>query len=744
MFRETRVNNRLEQDKKVRQNQISELIKIFEEDQIQTDVAQQFSNQLEQAAFELSGGENTREYRTRLNTVKIRLNGTKGQFIRQVLLQNIMTPLELMSFDMSKLNENSIQTFLEQNNRQFPQKNISNRLVQRIVMDKDLSQNSNEKQKESNNDLKINSQQQQKEQVNVENFNQLDQNKPTELIQTEIKQQNIEEHPQPITETEKIDFAPQEEPIQQFEEYIDYSFEYNQKQRDFVEGNDFPNIEELQINEIKQNNLQDDQFGNSPLPSDNVLNQEFLQDDPQIDGPKENIQTEILDSQIQEEEQKYYEHECSFQIQEQQLINAKKQNEILDQQIDHQLAEFAVQTNVQNDNIQKNQQNHIQNLKQETNNIHTHHFEQQIYQKVIDQHQQQNIKDIQQQKQVNIEQLPHNYEEFFNFIDNRDLQYEKQINQLIDQNKNLTEQFYKIQIENQVQQENLEIQNLNCQNLIQQLINENNILKLTFQQNEQQQQQLLAHLKELSLIEKAQFQQVYQNQLSNQQKHKEFLEQIRFNLDYRKDTVIKLKQSNSISINLDDEIGQIQDLLAKQYMFEHNNYQTNSQTNEIQTFNQQYWASENDAQTIGTMVNADSGSTQIRRNKEALNTEVQEEVEQFQVQSEAHNIGDTNQTRSYQQTIENNQFKNSTQEQTNQEKEQQINDQFQNKRINNIKQNDLDVQGINNGEDQNLQDNQMFKQIKSTNQNKGSEIQMNQQRKRQQVKRSNVPESLFD
>ncbi|CAK91736.1 unnamed protein product (macronuclear) [Paramecium tetraurelia] len=744
MQREARVNNRLEQDKKVRQNQISELIKIFEEDQIQTDIAQQFSNQLEQAAFELSGGENTREYRTRLNTVKIRLNGTKGQFIRQVLLQSIMTPLELMAFDMSKLNENTIQAFLEQNNRQFPQKNVSNRLGSRIVVDKDLTQNSNEKPKESNNDLQINSQQEEKEQANADNFNQLVQNKPTEFNVPEVKQQHIDQPQQTstITETEKIDFAPQEEPIQQFEEYVDYSFEYNQKQRDFVEGNDFPNIEELQINEIKQNNLQDDLIANSPLPSDNVLNQEFLQDDPLVDGPKENAQTKILDSQIQEEEQQYYEHECSFQIKEQQLIDAKIQNEIIDPQADHPLAEFAVQTSDQKDNFQQEQQNHIQNFKQETNHIHTHNFEQQIYQKVMDQHTQQNFKDIKQQKEESTEQLPQNYEEFFQFIEKRDKQFENQINQLIDQNKTLTEQFYKVQIENQVQQENLEIQNLNYQNRIQQLINENNILKLSFQQNEQQQQQSLAHLKEQSLIEKAQFQQVYQSQLSTQQKHKEFLEQIKFNLDFRRDAVLKIQQSSQSSVNLEDEIGQMQDILAKQNVFE-NNYQVNTQTNEIQTFNQQFWASENDAQTIGTMVNADSGSTQIRRNKEALNTEVQEEVEQFQVQSEAQNFGETNQTRVVQQTGENTSFKNSLQEQTNSEKEQQIRDQVQNKRTNNIKQTDQDVQGLKNGEDQGLQEQQQFSQIKN-NHNKGSEVQMNQLKKRQQVKRSNVPESVFD
>ncbi|CAD8125338.1 unnamed protein product [Paramecium sonneborni] len=699
MIQETRIANRLQQDKKIRQNQISELFKIFEDDQIQTDIAQSFSNELEQAAFNLSGGENTREYRTRLNTVKIRLNGTKGQFIRSVLLQKIMTPLELMAFDMSKLNENSIQLFLEQNNRQIPQKNISNILTQKIQMDKDTTQNSNEKLKELYDDSKGNTQQEQNKQLNEQKFNQQELNNNTE-IQSEIKQKQNNDQITTIADTDKIYFAPQEEPIQQFEEFIDYSFEYNQKQRDFVEGNDFPNIEELQMNEIKKNNQQEDQFVNSPLPSDNVLNQEFLQDDPQ-DVTKENVQTKILDSQIQEEEQKYYDHECSFQIQEQKLIDAQKQNQI--QEIDHQLAEFAaVQTIQQNQNLQPSLINHLQDQKQESNNLHIQYFEQQIYQKKLEQHQheQNNVQDIQENKSDIIEELPHNYEEFFSFITKRDQQFEKQIQQLLDQNKTLTEQFYNMQIENQVQQENLEIQNLNQKNIIQQLINENNLLKLTFQQNEQQQEQLLTHLKEQALIEKAQFQKVYQNQLQNQQKHRQFLEQIRFNLEYRRDTVIKLKQSNLQGFGFHDEISQIQELLVKNEQLD-DNYQVNCQTNE------------NQIQTIGTVINADSGSTQIRRFKEALNQEYQDENEQNQLESEIFNQGQINQTRNLQQGIDiQNQNYN-----LEQERDQQQENQVKNKRINNIKQN---------------------------SKNRIIGLEKDEQSKGQQVKRCNVGESLFD
>lgn len=52
--------------------------KIFEEEHIPN--AEQVAEILETAAFTLSGGERTRDYRTRMNTVKMRLKGTRGMY----------------------------------------------------------------------------------------------------------------------------------------------------------------------------------------------------------------------------------------------------------------------------------------------------------------------------------------------------------------------------------------------------------------------------------------------------------------------------------------------------------------------------------------------------------------------------------------------------------------------------------------------------------------------------------------
>ncbi|CAD8172797.1 unnamed protein product [Paramecium pentaurelia] len=101
-----------------------------------------------------------------------------------------------------------------------------------------------------------------------------------------------------------------------------------------------------------------------------------------------------------------------------------------------------------------------------------------------------------------------------------------------------------------------------------------------FQQNEQQQQQLLAHQKIQQLIERTQLQNVYQSQQYNLQKNKEFLDQIEFNVDYKGDILLKLNQQNSQSFNFDDEIYKIQDILVQQNRFQYN-YQHISFTNKF-------------------------------------------------------------------------------------------------------------------------------------------------------------------
>ncbi|CAD8074337.1 unnamed protein product [Paramecium primaurelia] len=350
LTKQAQVEN-LEQDKKVRKNQILELIKFFEQDQIQIDIAQQLSYQLEHVTFDLSLGDNTREYRNRLYSIKIRLNGTKGQFIRSVLLQGIMIPLELMVLDMSKLNEISIQSFLESNNRQFPYKNISNIQAQKIVVNIDITQNTQGTQLESIDLLKITSQ---KEYVEVENYNYFNQNKSTDLMVTQIQSEIILKQTESlqtkstIIETEKQIFFNQRNPYHNLKN-SQIIFEYNKKQRDFFEHNDFPNIQELQINQIIQNNQQENQFANS------LLNQEFLIDEPQ-------------DALKQMFKQVFY------------ILRFKKRNknknEIFEDQVNYQLAEFATQ-------IYKYQSNHNQSLNNETQNISTHKFEQQVYQKRI-------------------------------------------------------------------------------------------------------------------------------------------------------------------------------------------------------------------------------------------------------------------------------------------------------------------------------------------------------------------------
>ena len=63
------------------------------------------SNDLEDEAFTQSKGENTREYRTRVNTVKIKMKGDRGKFLRQCLYDGSVTPKDIMAMDMNKLND---------------------------------------------------------------------------------------------------------------------------------------------------------------------------------------------------------------------------------------------------------------------------------------------------------------------------------------------------------------------------------------------------------------------------------------------------------------------------------------------------------------------------------------------------------------------------------------------------------------------------------------------------------------
>ncbi|CAD8172799.1 unnamed protein product [Paramecium pentaurelia] len=356
IFNQTSLSRRLEQDKKVRQNQILELIKIFEQVQYKSILHNNFLISL------------NRQLSIFHRIVKkIIFNQNKIKWYQRTIYQigsiiRNMIPLELMALYMSKLNEITIQTFLESNNRQFPYKNISYIYKHREQLwIKILLKIYKER---SRNQLIIQKSIHKKSMFEVENYNCLDQNKSTDLMVTQIKSEIIQKQTESL-QTKSTIFFHQMNPYHNLKNSQIIVSNIIKSKENFFEQNDFPNIQELQINQIIQNNQQENQFANS------LLNQEFLIDEPK-DALKQNAQIRILDSQIQEEEQKYYDNECSFQVQESNLILSKNKNEIFEDQVNDQLAEFATQ-------IQQYQSNHNQSLNNETQNISIHQFEQQIY-----------------------------------------------------------------------------------------------------------------------------------------------------------------------------------------------------------------------------------------------------------------------------------------------------------------------------------------------------------------------------
>ncbi|KAM3141815.1 hypothetical protein pb186bvf_006137 [Paramecium bursaria] len=99
---------------KVRQTVVQELTKLLQEES-SSDGAGDLAAQLEQAAFEISKGENNRDYRTRINTLKMKLKGQRSQSLRQILFNGSLKPTDLMNMDLNKINEEFIQNYLNQN-----------------------------------------------------------------------------------------------------------------------------------------------------------------------------------------------------------------------------------------------------------------------------------------------------------------------------------------------------------------------------------------------------------------------------------------------------------------------------------------------------------------------------------------------------------------------------------------------------------------------------------------------------
>ncbi|CAD8074339.1 unnamed protein product [Paramecium primaurelia] len=214
--------------------------------------------------------------------------------------------------------------------------------------------------------------------------------------------------------------------------------------------------------------------------------------------------------------------------------------------------------------------------------------------------------------------------------------------------------------------------------------------------------------------------------------------QIKLNLIQILEEIFYLSQTNKIL--------KIQNILVQYNRFQYN-YQPIFFLNEIQTINQQYYPSDIGTSIIRQVINSDFGSTQIHRNREALNTEIQDKIEQYQLSNEEQSVGEIKQNRGVQQQqgIEYTfQIQTSLQEQTYQERDQQSLDYFKNNRVHNFKLNDQVVQSFNESEKEDILNHQQLEQIINNHRSKGSDIQNNQQRKRKQEICCNIRQSLFD